>query len=255
MRRAALLTASLAVASAAAAAAVVGLRGTSVGAIAGARVDELFQALGFGLDEIVLTGHRNTPDTAIFDALDLEHARSLASIDMDAVRRRLEELPWIAGAELTRVYPGRLDVRVRERKPFAVWQNDGREVLVDEAGRTLGEVHRSTGLGLPVLTGPGAPAEAATLMAALRGHPAIARLVAEAERVGARRWTLHLTGNVDLLLPADREAEALAEVAADPRLVKLIEAGGSVVDLRVPGRVAVRPLVPALTGARTGAGT
>lgn len=56
-----------------------------------------------------------------------------------------------------------------------------------------------------------------------------------------RRWTLHVAGNVELLLPADREAAALAELAADPRLGRLVAAGGSVIDLRVPGRVTVRP--------------
>lgn len=227
--------------------------GTAAASLLTSRLDDFLGAAGFGLDEIVLTGHRNTPDTAIFDALDLEHARSLASINMNVVRRRLEELPWIAGAELTRVYPGRLEVRVRERKAFAVWRTRGREVLVDEAGRTLGEIHRSTGLGLPILTGAGAPAEASALMTALAGYPDVAARIETAERVGARRWTLHLAGNVELMLPADREAAALADLIADPRLGRLVEAGGSVIDLRVPGRVAVRP---AGAGAgRAGAGT
>lgn len=154
-----------------AAVAPVALRGTPAASLVSSRLDDLLVAAGFGLDEIVLTGHRNTPDAAVFAALDLDRARSLASIDMNAVRRHLEDLPWIAGAELTRVYPGRLEVRVRERKPFAVWRTGGREVLVDKAGRTLGEVHRATGLGLPVLTGAGAPAEVSALMDALAGHP------------------------------------------------------------------------------------
>ena len=81
--------------------------------------DRMARALGFGIDEVVLTGHRNTADTEIYDALDLPHTLSLASFDNEAVRGRLERLPWIAAVEMRRVWPGRIEVHVAERRPFA----------------------------------------------------------------------------------------------------------------------------------------
>jgi hypothetical protein len=58
-----------------------------------------------------------------------------------------------------------------------------------------------------------------------------------AERVGGRRWTLHLTDGSTLLLPADAEAEALdrgLEILAARRPVP------SEIDLRVAGRPLAR---------------
>ena len=84
------------------------------------------------------TSSRSTRD--VFDALDLANVRSIASFDAAAVQARLERLPWIATAELTRVYPDRLDVRIAERKPFAVWARGDRSYLIDATGRVLSAV-------------------------------------------------------------------------------------------------------------------
>lgn len=202
--------------------------------------DGLLRFAGFGIDEVVLTGHKQTADRDIFEALDLVNARSLASLDTGGVRRRLERLPWIASAEIMRIWPNRLEVRVKERRPMAVWRVGGREHLIDETGRVLTEIHRSTGLALPRISGEGAQTEAKALLDALARHPRLAGKVEEAERIGARRWSLTLSGGVILHLPPDQEVAGLERAARDVEIARAIESGSGVVDLRVPGRVAIR---------------
>ena len=204
------------------------------------RVEWLARMAGFGIDEVVLTGHRQTADTDIFDALDLPRARSLLSLDTAGVRRRLEQLPWIAGAEITRVYPDRLTIRVQERKPFAVWLRGGQEYLIDITGRVLTEINRSNGLDLPRVAGKGAAQEARALFAALARYPTIAQFVTHGERIAGRRWALHLRGGTVLHLPADREIGALAMATENSVVEREIRAGNAIIDLRVQGRIAVR---------------
>jgi cell division protein FtsQ len=63
------------------------------------------------------------------------------------------------------------------------------------------------------VSGEGAAQEAAALSALLGDFPQIARRVESAERVGTRRWTLHLAGGTSVELPATGEADALARFA------------------------------------------
>ena len=65
-----------------------------------------------------------------------------------------------------------------------------------------------------------------------------------AERVGGRRWTLHLKDGVVVHLGADREAVALAALSSPDELGKFLTARNMVVDLRVVGRITVRPAPP-----------
>lgn len=204
------------------------------------QLDGIARLTGFGIDMVALTGHRFTADSDVFDALDLPNARSLVSFDTEGVRRRLERLPWVMAADLTRVFPDRLDVRITERKAFAVWMRDGRPHLIDNSGRVLSVISRGDGLDLPRLSGEGAPAEAERLLTLLTAYRDVFDRLEEAERVGDRRWTLHLTGGVTVHLPPEREASVLASISSGGRLAALFTIRNQIIDLRSPGRIAVR---------------
>jgi cell division protein FtsQ len=203
-------------------------------------IDALARLAGFGIDQVSLTGYQFALDRDVFNALDLANVKSIVSLDAAAVKDRLERLPWIASAELKRVYPNRLEVRVAERKPFAVWARGDRSYLIDDTGRVL------TGLGsakfpdLPLISGEGAAAEASALMALVARYPDIARRLVEAERAGERRWTLKLAGGVTIKLPPDGEAYVLEAVTRNADLGRLVAGENSIIDFRAPGRVTVR---------------
>ncbi len=208
----------------------------------GSAIDKALAWAGFGLDQISVTGHRFTPDGDILDALDLGSARNWRSFDSRAARDRIERLPWIATATLTRSYPGRLDVRVTERKAFGIWSHGDRTTMIDATGRSLSDIRPGVdGVSkLPRFKGAGADREAAAITALVGRHSLIQSRLALAERIAERRWTLHLDNGTTVHLPPDREAMVLDGLIATAELRRLIEEPGRVVDLRAPGRIAVR---------------
>ena len=82
--------------------------------------DQVLFWTGLRIDQVALSGQRFTPDSDIFDALDLANARSLLTFHSNAARGRIEALPWIETASITREIPGALEIRVTERKPTAL---------------------------------------------------------------------------------------------------------------------------------------
>jgi cell division protein FtsQ len=113
----------------------------------------------------VATAAGVTPDEHLFDA------------DLAAVRARIEALPWVAQARVSRVWPDRIAIRVRERRPYARW---GESALLDEQGRifvpSAAELDDAAFKSLPQLAAPtGREAEAmktyVALAAALAGTP------------------------------------------------------------------------------------
>ncbi len=217
---------------------------------------DIMQAVGLGLDQVAITGHRFTSDEAIFKALDLDKTRSLWAFDPKAARFKLEELPWVASAELMRVFPGQLDVRISEREPFALWRHDSREELIDKTGRVLQVVSPGSVTHLPVVAGEDAAREAENLMVLLVRYQPLANSFKWAERVNSRRWSLHLNTGGRIELPADGEALALSELEADGQLSTLLSGAPTIIDLRAPGRIAMRPAegVTAASGQRSVAG-
>jgi cell division protein FtsQ len=213
-------------------------------------LDRAARLAGFGIDTVVLTGHRLTADSDIYDALDLTNATSLVSLDTESVRRRLERLPWVASAEITRVFPDRLDVRITERNAFAVWKRGDQEFLIDPSGRVLSPVAAGASYDLPRFAGEGAASEAFALRRLLARYPELQRRVELAERIEGRRWSLQLRTGITVQLPADGESTALDAMATDGALARLTAAGNRIIDLRTPGRIAVRQAIEAAAAAQ-----
>jgi len=203
--------------------------------------DEVLYWTGLRIDQVVVSGQRFTPDSDIFDALDLPNVRSLMSLDSRAARERVERLPWIATATISRIFPGSLRVHVTERKPAALWIRGKREYLIDATGRVLTAVMPGTERGLPRVAGEGAASEAGALFDLVARYPAIAQRFVMAERVGERRWTLRLTNGVTVHLGADREAIAFEVLSSAADLGALLSGRDLIVDLRSHGRITVRP--------------
>jgi cell division protein FtsQ len=204
-----------------------------------ARLEGWAQRIGLGLDQVVLIGHRYTPDTDIFEAIDLKRSRTMLTFDSQRAQSRIAELPWILAASIERVFPDRLEVRVTERTPVAVFSRGEKAVLIDATGRTLAPVAADTLPGLPRVSGEGAEGAAAGLLALLAANPELTSRVAYAERVGGRRWTLRLKSGGAVQLPAEGEAAAFSQAAM---ILAVAGSDRAEIDLRAPQRAILREL-------------
>src|SRR5262249_32446156 len=202
-----------------------------------AEIERLIELSGFGLTQVSLTGHRYTLDSDIFDAIGLENAHTMLAFDTRAAEDRIERLPWVERASIERLLPDRLEVRIFERSPSAVWHRNGRTFLIDRFGRVLAAVPPDAMPSLPRVAGEGAAAKAAGLHALIAEHPQLMARVEVAERVGQRRWVLRLVDGGSVQLPATGEAEAIARWLS----VAQARAPGAVeIDVRVRERTLVR---------------
>jgi cell division protein FtsQ len=84
-------------------------------------------------------------------------AGSFLTLDLAAVRRAFESVPWVRHAVVQRVWPNRLRVRLEEHRPVALWDGGqpGSEKLVNSFGEVfeanVGDVEDDS---LPTLEGP-----------------------------------------------------------------------------------------------------
>ncbi len=76
------------------------------------------------------------------------------SLNLEAVRGALEKLPWVRKAEVRRVWPSRLEIRVEEHRPVARW-GEGRGELVNSYGEVFAATPTAAeSARIPLLYGP-----------------------------------------------------------------------------------------------------
>jgi cell division protein FtsQ len=109
------------------------------------------------------------------------------TLDLQAARAVLEATPWVRRAQVKRVWPDRLVVRLEEHQPKAVWEHEDEEdQLVNIQGEIFdgnaADLDDSVAHALPVLHGPSGSAPQMLAMHA-RLAPVFARLQADLNKL------------------------------------------------------------------------
>ena len=215
----------------------------------GERFDALMADAGLTVQSVTLEGRAETARTDIIRMLGIKRGTLMLDVDVDEARARLEALPWVQSAEVRRVWPDRIYVRVVERKPVAIWQNDGELAVIDRTGHAIAGEDVTRFTNLPLVVGKGADAAAGGLLDLLARQPLLRNHVKAAVRVGERRWNLRLDNGVEVRLPEEGAEAALAELVRLAREQDILSRDIKAIDLRFPDRLIVKlpqaqPLTP-----------
>jgi cell division protein FtsQ len=202
--------------------------------------DGVANSLGFRISEIAITGEHELGREQILSVAGITGRSSLLFLDAAQARARLLTDPWIAEATVLKLYPGRLRIGIKERKPFALWQKDGQLSLIAADGTVLETFVPQRFASLPLVVGRGAERAAPELLALVARYPVIAGQVEAAVLVAQRRWNLHLKDGIEVLLPESEPEHALRILVDLDRSKKLLSRDIVAVDLRLPDRVTVR---------------
>lgn len=212
-------------------------RGGYIGAAvtgAEAGVDHMFAARGFAVRTITISGQERTAPDSIYRAIAVQPGDPMLAVHPGAVRARLLDLPWIADAEVRRQFPDSISVHLIEKRPFALWRSGNSLWVIERSGAVITTTDRDAFAHLPLLLGEGAPDAAAPLLDALAKRTAIPARLEAAERIGERRWDLHLAGGVIVRLPEedwDRQLTELEKLIVEKGV---LERDVEVIDLRFP---------------------
>ncbi|MFL5280169.1 MAG: cell division protein FtsQ/DivIB [Rhodopila sp.] len=205
------------------------------------RLGNATATLGLRVSDIVVEGRANTPDALLRAAIGVNKGDPILGFSLEQARARIETLSWVEHATVERRMPGTVVVFLQERAPFAIWQNQGKFVLVDRVGQTVTNQDISQFHNLPLIVGAGAPVTAATLLDALTERPMLAEKVAASVRVGERRWNLRMTSGIDVMLSEGHEAVALDRLIQLQREHAVLDRPLAAIDLRLPDRFVLRP--------------
>lgn len=229
--------------------AATGLYGTYVAGDMPALAQAVTARTGFAVDKVRVFGHRETSEIDVLDKLELDGWTSLIGFDADDARERIASLPWVESASVRKVYPDVLEIRLQERKPFAIWQHESELSIIGAKGNIIAPFTGARHSDLPLVVGPGAGEQAAGFVASVAAFPEIASRVKGYIQVADRRWDLRLDNGMTIRLPETGVARALADVVAMDREQQLLSRDVMTIDMRLSDRVVVQ-LSPEAASAR-----
>jgi len=210
--------------------------------------------IGFEIDEIQVARLPETPEISeareqeVRSLIVPEGRHSILALDPEEVRARVESLDWVAKARVRRLWPSSLVVEVERREEFAVWEDESQQrAVIDANGERLLTERVEDNEGLLRVVGRGAGPASPPILAALERMPEVRERTTQLVRIGDRRWDLHLASGAIVALPEEGDVEALVQLQRLQQNYALLDRPLTRLDMRAPGRLAVR-IHPALEG-------
>jgi cell division protein FtsQ len=201
-----------------------------------------FAEAGFGIAAIEVSGQRLTSDSDIATMMALASGGSTLTFDVQKAQARLNWLRAVGSATVRKIYPDRIVVDIVEKEPVLRWRIGDATYLVDAEGTAIAP---DTGIytDLPLVVGDGAAETALIMIRTLARHEVLKKDLAALSRIGNRRWDLIYYTGLRVQLPEQGVAQALERLDMYQREHALLDRDVTLIDLRVPGMVVLKPAV------------
>ncbi len=234
--------------------AATGLYGMSLGGHTQTVAQATTSAAGFAIEDVKVSGNAQTSEIDILQLLGLDGTTSLVALDVNTARRRLADLPWVEDVDVRKVYPRTIEIRLKERDAFGIWQHGSELSLIEKNGSVIAPLRDNKFAALPLFVGRDAETGAAGFMEQLDAWPDIRNKVKAYVRISGRRWDLHLNNGIIIKLPEENVAKALHLLSRLDAEQQVMSRDIAAIDLRLSDRTTIQ-LTQAATERRQAAVT
>lgn len=197
--------------------------------------------MGYAADHIRIAGLKRQRPEAVLNVIGVTPGASLIGFDAAQAKSLLENIDWVATADVRRIFPNQLEISISEREPFALWQREGRYYVIDQTGAAMSMDPQGFAGQLPLVAGEGAQQAVAGLVNDLESYPGLRSRMVAAARVGQRRWTLYFAHGLRAELPEEGNGAALGRLDQLAREQGVLDKGIDRIDLRLPDRIVIVP--------------
>lgn len=206
--------------------------------------DGAARSVGLGVTSVTVIGLEHDPQLAaeIRGAAMVEPGENMFRADPHRIAARIEATRKVVNVRVHRLWPDQIVIMAEPARPLALYHDGAHWQVVDTLGRVLPEEDPEAFAGLPRLAGAGAMEAAPQIVTALEREPELAEHVILVRRINDRRWDLHMESGAVARLPLDDALEpALTQLAALNLRTGMATRALAAIDLRVPGRVFLKP--------------
>lgn len=171
-----------------------------------AAIDAGVSSIGLSVNRIDVIGAGPATKDTIIRASAVEPGQNMFRIDLAEARTAVLALDEVATAQVFRHWPNQVLFNVTTTEPAALWQRNGRWVVVGPDGNVLPGTSPEDVASLPRVVGVGGGDAAPALFRDLAMFPEIENHLLAASRVGNRRWDLKLKAGHTVHLPEPYDA-------------------------------------------------
>jgi len=190
------------------------------------------------LKKIKLSGLNFENKENIMSISQLKIGKKIRLINLDQIKKRIDNLSWIKNTEIIMHSDGIIDIKVSEHKPFAIYKNLEKYFLITDKGLKFLEINNSEFEEYFTVTGENSLYALANLKEIILLLNEKNINIEKAVRIDSRRWNIYFTEGFLIKLPSENTSLVFKKFM-NLNFKNVDYDKISYIDLRIPDRITI----------------
>ena len=193
---------------------------------------------GFVIKNIKILGIKNMSKETILEIVRTEKKSNIFNANLSKIYNELSDNDWVRNLYVERVLPNTIKIKIEEKKPIGIWQNETSNKLITKYGEiiSIADVNKFKN-NLPIIHGDNANNNAESILKILRTNKSFAKNIWSLTYINNRRWNLHFNQGIIILLPSVGVLKAWKKIIKLQEQYGVLNLGLTELDFRNPNKI------------------
>ncbi len=201
-------------------------------------LDQFLIKNGFKIKNILISGTHNLSQDYLRNIIKTQNHINILNVNLHRIYNKIIQNSWVEETYVERILPDTIKIKVLEKKPIAIWQNQKGNKLITINGDVISHanVNRFKN-NFPIIKGEKSKKNISTILKILETNKNFSKNIWSLTFINQRRWDLHFNQGLIVRLPSQNVMKAwqkIIKLQTDYNILnlRLIE-----IDLRNPEQI------------------
>lgn len=205
------------------------------------KTNEILIDLGLAIQEVEIEGNKivstNEIVENVLNYISASSQKNILLLNIESLEEALKQFGWIEKAVIRKKFPGNIIIRIDEREPEAIWQENQALYLADSQGNIITDKVTNEYLHLPLIIGSDSKKEVLEFFEIIQSSPYLYSFVKEGKKIGNRRWNITLDNEILIKLPEEEPEKAWKKLTEIEKQSRVLSKNIDYIDLRIENQV------------------
>ena len=201
-------------------------------------LDQFLINNGFEIKNILISGTHNLSQDYLRNIINNQNHINILNVNLHRIYNKIIENSWVEETYVERILPDTIKIKVLEKKPIAIWQNQKGNKLITVNGDVISHANvNKFKNSFPIIKGEKSKENISTILKILETNKNFAKNIWSLTFINQRRWDLHFNQGLIVRLPSKDVIKAWQKIIKLQTNYNILNLRLTEIDLRNPEQI------------------
>ena len=201
-------------------------------------LDQFLINNGFKIKNILIIGTHNLSQDYVINIINTQNHINILNVNLHSIYNKIIQNSWVEETYVERILPDTIKIKVLEKKPVAIWQNQKGNRIITVNGDIIynANVNKFKN-SFPIIKGEKSKENISTILKILETNKNFAKNIWSLTFINQRRWDLHFNQGLIIRLPSQDVIKAWQKIINLQTNYNILNLRLTEIDLRNPKQI------------------